>query len=99
MGGISADSEVKGGDAAGVFVTQGYLGDDDLDAHLGEQDVDFSDQFADQAKVVGVAGNDQRVAAILGDNGDGAAELIGGFGGGGAKVGQGNLRHRHWRPA
>ena len=55
-----------------------HFGDDDLDAHLGEQHVDFVDDLADQPEVVDGPGHDDGVAAVIGQDGDEAAEIGGG---------------------
>ena len=56
--------------------SRGHLRDDNFNADLGEDDVDFVGELLDETDVVKVAGNDDGVGPFLGKNGDVAAELI-----------------------
>jgi len=77
---VGFDREVERADAAALGVVERDLGDDHLDANLGEEDVDLVDEFADEADIVESAGDDDGVAAVVGEDGDEIAEFVGAVG-------------------
>ena len=77
---VALDLEAEGADAGGGIVPERDLGDDDLDADLGEDDIDLGDEFVDKPDVALRARHDDGVAAFLREDGEQGAELIGGFG-------------------
>ncbi len=80
-------------DARFIGVGEGDLGDDHLDANLGEDDIDFINQFADETDVINGAADNNRIAALVGGDGEQAAKLGGGVGaqGGGGGRGSGSI--------
>ena len=73
--GVGADREVESINATGALVRQRDLRNHHLDADLGEQDVDLVDDFADEADVVNGARDNDGVAAVIGQDGEQAAEI------------------------
>lgn len=76
---VGLDPEAEGADAGGGIVAQRDLGNDDLDAHLGEENVDLGHEIVDEPEVVQSAGHDNGIAPFLGQNREQRTELLGGF--------------------
>ena len=76
---VARDRQAERAYAGGGVVFERNFGDDDLDPHLGEEDVDFCNEFVDETDVVDGAGNDDGVAALFRENREEGAELVGLF--------------------
>ena len=70
--------QAQGADAGSGTVPEVDLGDDDLDAHLREQHVDLGHELVDEADIIHGTGDHDGIAALLGQNGEQRAELVGG---------------------